>query len=527
MWQAIPYRFMNGNSAVKVVSAGQMRDIDKGAIEDYAIPAYILMNNAGRSIADFITGRFPGFTVEIFCGKGNNGGDGFAAAYYLRNDGFNVKINLAGKKGEVSETSRLFLTICEKSGLNINEYSSEAELLQNNDSSTVIIDALTGTGFSGSASGDLLKIINIINSANGIVVSADIPSGLPSDGTAPSGEVVCAEYTITMGLPKISLVTYPGASYSGEIITADIGFPSELIEKSNIKITLAGDSLIEDLPFTEYYDTYKGLRGHTLIIGGFAGMEGAGILTSSALFETGAGLVTLMTDLEGRRVIAGKVPELMTIAFPEIPERGKIINLIDPAKFSSMIIGPGMGKTGYSSMIFTIAMETLEKTAIKRVLIDGDGLYHLAAYLRHKKLPDNIEFIITPHFMEASVISGKTVEEIRSSRLKSCIDIAKSTGTVCLLKGPASIISDGVYSIINTSGNSSLATAGSGDVLSGITGSFMNMDIPLLNAGASAMYIHGICAEIYSSMKCSSTMKAGDIIGNIRNSINLSLTGEM
>ncbi len=512
---------------MKVVSAGQMRDIDKGAIEDYAIPAYILMNNAGKSIADFIAGRFSESPVEIFCGKGNNGGDGFAAAYYLHNSGFNVKITLAGKKDEVSETSRLFLTICEKAGLCINEYSSEAEPLQNNDRSPVIIDALTGTGFSGTAAGDLLEFINIINSSNGTVISADIPSGLPSDGTAPSGEVVRAAYTITMGLPKISLVTYPGASYCGEIITADIGFPSELIEKSDIKISLAGDSLVENLPFPEYFDTYKRQRGHTLIIGGFTGMEGAGILTSSALFETGAGLVTLMTDIEGRRVIAGKVPELMTIAFPEIPERGKIIDLIDPAKFSSMIIGPGMGRTGYSSMIFTIAMETIEKTAIKRVLIDGDGLYHLSAYLRHKKLPDNIEFIITPHFMEASVISGKTVEGIRSFRLESCIELAKSTGTVCLLKGPASIISDGEYSIINTSGNISLATAGSGDVLSGIIGSFMNMDIPLLNAGASAMYIHGICAELYSSMKGSSTMKAGDIIGNIRNALNLSLAGDI
>jgi len=527
MWKVTQFRFTSGNRSVKVVSSGQMQEIDKSAIEDYSIPGYILMNNAGKSIADFIADRFPGTPVVIFCGKGNNGGDGFAAAYYLLNTGFSVKVHLIGNKDDVSETSALFLKICEKAGLYAEEYSSEKSSTSGDDSPGIIIDALTGTGFSGSASGDLLKCINIINSSKGTVVSADIPSGLPSDGTALTGEAVRADYTITMGLPKISLVTYPGASYCGKIITADIGFPSELIEKSDIKISLAGDSLVQNLPFPEYFDTYKGLRGHTLIIGGFAGMEGAGILTSSAMFETGAGLVTLMTDHEGRRVIAGKVPELMTIAFPEIPERSKIISLIDPVKYSSLIIGPGMGRTGYSSMIFTIAMETLEKTAIKRVLIDGDGLYHLSAYLRHKKLPVGVQFIITPHFMEASGISGKTVEEIRSSRLESCIEIAKFTGAVCLLKGPASIVSDGEYSIINTRGNSSLATAGSGDVLSGITGSFMNMDIPLLYAGASAMYLHGICAEIYSSKKRGSTMKAGDIIDNIRNAINLSLTGEM
>ena len=526
MWQVTPYRSTNGNSALKVVSAGQMREIDRGAIEDYSIPGYLLMNNAGKSIADFIEQNFPGSSVEIFCGRGNNGGDGFAAAYYLHNSGFEVNICLAGEKVQVSETSALFLAICEKSCLKINEYSSGTWSAPDNKNFSVIIDALTGTGFTGTAEGVLLEIIKIINSSNGIVISADIPSGLNSDGIAPSGEIVQADYTITMGLPKISLVTYPGASYCGEVISADIGFPCELIEKTDIRISLTGDHLIEGLPFPDYFDTYKGLRGHTLIVGGFAGMEGAGILTASALFAAGAGLVTLLTDHEGRKSIAGKIPELMTASFPDTPERSRIIDLIKPEKFSSLIIGPGMGRTGYAEMIFTILMENLSKTSIRRVLIDGDGLFHLSAYLRNKKLPDNIEFIITPHFMEASVISGKSVDSIRSSRLQSCFELAQYTGSVSLLKGPASIISDGEYSIINTTGNSYLATAGSGDVLSGIIGSFMNMDMPLLNAGAAAMYLHGICADIYRSEKKGMTMKAGDIVEQIPHALQKALSGE-
>lgn len=511
---------------MKVVTAGQMREIDRSAIEDFSIPGYLLMNNAGKSIADFVAQNFPHVFVEIFCGKGNNGGDGFAAAYYLHNSGFQVQIHLNGKKNEVSETSALFAGICEKSGIIIHEYSSEHITFKNNNSSSVIIDALTGTGFTGSAEGALLDLINMINSSNRTVVSADIPSGLPSDGTAPSGAVIRADYTITMGLPKISLVTCPGASYCGEVITADIGFPSELIKSTSIKTSLTENSLVRDLPFPDYYDTYKGLRGHTLIIGGFAGMEGASILTASALFSAGAGLVTLLTDHEGRRAIAGKVPELMTDSFPEIPERSKIIDLLNPVKYSSLIIGPGMGRTGYAAMIFTIVMENLEKTSIKKVLIDGDGLFHLSAYLRNKKLPENMKFILTPHFMEASVLSGKPVDNIRSSRLRSCVELAEYTGAVSLLKGPSSIISDGEYSFINTTGNSSLATAGSGDVLSGIIGSFMNMDIPLLHAGAAAMYIHGLCADIYRLEKIGMTMKAGDIIKQIPHALHLALDGE-
>ena len=185
-----------------------------------------------------------------------------------------------------------------------------------------------------------------------------------------------------------------------------------------------------------------------------------------------------------------------------------------------MIIGPGMGRTSHASMIFYTVLENLHNTKIKRVLVDGDGLYHLSLYLKEKQLPENIEFIITPHFMEASRICGKTVEEIKASRLDSCCNIAAMSKTICLLKGPASIISDGECSIINTRGNASLATAGSGDVLSGIIGSFMNLDIPLLYAGGAGMFLHGLCADIFVSENPQGTMKAGDIIENIKNALN-------
>jgi NAD(P)H-hydrate epimerase len=508
---------------VKVVTAEQMRLIDKTSIEDYLIPGYILMNNAGKSIADFIADKIKVKKIAVFCGKGNNGGDGFAAAFYLHNSGFNVELYLAGYKKDVSPASDLFLRICDKSGIPIHEIRDEDNPEFTPDENTAIIDAVTGTGFSGTPSGTVHKFINIINSSGCTVFAADIPSGLPADGGEPCGPAVYADYTITMGLPKISLVTWPGAEYCGNVYAADIGFPPEFTESSTLKVSLTDEVIVMNLPCTLEAESYKGKRGHTLIIGGFSGMEGAALLTASALFKTGTGLATLLTDCEARKITAGKIPELMTISFPDIPEKSRIVELIDNEKYSSLIIGPGMGRTGYASMIFTIVIDNLPLTKIKKVLIDGDGLYHLSIYLKEKKLPENIQFIITPHFMEASRISGKAVEEIMASRLESCGEIAAYSKTVCLLKGPGSIISDGEYSVINTTGNPALATAGSGDVLSGIIGSFMNMDIPLIQAGAAGMYIHGLCADIYLSENPQYTMKAGDIIDRIREALKIAL----
>ena len=506
---------------MKVVTAEQMRQIDRISIEDYSIPGFILMNNAGKSIADFIADKFPGKSIAVFCGKGNNGGDGFAASFYLKNAGYNVIIYLAGYKDGVSNTSDLFLKMCEKSGVPLFETGEHDDPEFIPDKNMVLIDALTGTGFKGAPSGTLLKFINIINSSECIVIAADIPSGLPSDGEGPHGPAVSADYTITMGLPKISLVTYPGAEYCGNVYAADIGFPGELTDSSDIKTSLADEYIIKNLPSGLETEAYKSKRGHTLIIGGFSGMEGAALLTASALFRTGTGLATLLTDCEARKITAGKIPELMTISFPDIPEKSRIIELINVEKYSSLIIGPGMGRTGYASMIFTIVMDNLSDTKINKVLIDGDGLYHLSIYLKEKKLPENIQFIITPHFMEASGISGKTVEEIKATRLESCRSIASYSKTVCLLKGPGSIVSDGENSIINTTGNPALATAGSGDVLSGIIGSFMNMDIPIIQAGAAGMYIHGLCADIFLSENPQYTMKSGDIIERIREAFKI------
>ncbi|MCL1864628.1 MAG: NAD(P)H-hydrate dehydratase [Spirochaetes bacterium] len=502
---------------IKVVTSDEMREIDRISIEEVGIPAAVLMNNAGKSVAEFIMEKFGDKKISILCGTGNNGGDGFTAAYYLFNKGITPAVYLAGKKDRLSHTSKIFMNLCENVNIPIHEIDSNnlPAITLTNDG--VIVDAILGTGLNRSANGIQLELIKIINNSKSTVVSIDIPSGLSSNGELLDGECIKADFTITIGLPKISLVTYPCKNFCGEVIIQDIGFPHYLTNNKNLKVTLINDSLFKTIKInTQNEDIHKGNRGHTLIIGGFQNMEGAAILTASALFNAGCGLATIATTDESRRIIAGKIPEVMTVSLHSNCDVSTMKELIRSKKFTSLIIGPGLDRTEYSGRVFDSTISAINDSAIKRVLIDGDGLFFLAEYMKNNRLPQGIDFIITPHFMEASRLLGKNIDEIKRNRLGSCIELSNKTGTVTVLKGPATVVSDGDRSFINTTGNSGLATAGSGDVLSGIIGSFMNSNISPVEAAIAGVYIHGLCADLYKETYPHLTMKSSDIVDNVR-----------
>jgi len=509
---------LNGNNMIiKAVTSGEMREIDRISIDEIGIPASVLMNNAGKSVAEFIEKKFINKKITILCGTGNNGGDGFTAAYYLYNKGILPVIYLSGKKEKLSETSTIFMDLCEKMNIAIYEINKDNVSSVEIPGNSIIVDAIFGTGFEGIPAGIPLEFIRLANNSENTVVSIDIPSGLNSNGESPAGEFIKADYTITIGLPKISLVTYPCKAYCGEIIIVDIGFPAYLTSDEKLKVTLINDSLYRTFGiFNTQPDIHKGDKGHTLLIGGFTNMEGAAILTASALFHTGSGLVTIATIESSREIIAGIVPEAMTLSLPEDPDSPELEELIKSKKFTSLIIGPGLGRTSFSEKIFRNTIKSINNNGIKRVLIDGDGLFYLSDFLNNENLPSDPDFIITPHFMEASRILKKEINVIRNDRLAGCIELACKTGCITVLKGPASIISNGDKSFINTTGNNGLATAGSGDVLSGIIGALMNSKISSLEAAAAGVFIHGLCADLYNETSISSTMSASDIINNIR-----------
>lgn len=513
---------------MKAVTAEEMRRIDAAAIGETGIPGGVLMAFAGKAVAGFVLEKLKGLRrVAVLCGSGNNGGDGFVAAYFLSNYGVDVDVFIVGEKRNVSETSRPYLTICERSHIPVTWIVDEAAHHIEYNRYDLIIDALLGTGFSGTPRGVVAAVINAVNAADAAVLAVDMPSGLPSDGEAPAGAAVRAKYTVTIGLPKISLVVYPGKDYAGEMHVADIGFPRALTESDELRTDVVDAAYVGTrLRTSRGYDTYKGIAGHLLLVGGFDSMEGAILMSAMAAFETGVGLATLITTAGARNVIAGKIPELMCRALActgddaHCTEEAVNEELDDFFKggrrYDAIVIGPGMGRTAVSSIVFNSLIERLPQAGIPRALIDGDGLYLLADYIAAKKLPEGVEWIITPHWGEASRLAQLHVDELKKNRLRSAKQLAQWSGAVALLKGPATIVTDGTWSLINTTGNPALATAGSGDVLSGIIGALLLRGIDALEAAGIGAYLHGRAADMYVEDSQSGVMKATDIVRYIR-----------
>ncbi|MCP4133413.1 MAG: NAD(P)H-hydrate dehydratase [bacterium] len=541
---------------MKVVTAEQMQEIDRSTITRHGIPGEVLMGFAGKSAADFclehiLNDHSKKHVVAVFCGPGNNGGDGFVIAYFLANAGINTHIFLTGNKDRVSAASKIYMDLCASSGLLINEVTDAAIGSIDFSGYWLIIDAMLGTGFQGTVRGIIADVITRMNKSGTRVLAVDIPSGLPSNGEAPLGEVVYARYTVTIGLPKISLVTFPGKEYTGELSIADIGFPRSLTESDELKTELVtGSFLRKYIPLPEEInnfdsDIHKGDRGHLLLIGGFDSMEGAIMMTAASALETGVGLISLLTTEKARSIIAGKIPELITLSIKDsikdpisptsnpCAERSRSIEPRTPVlsgaeasnlsslkrSYDALVIGPGMGRSALARKIFFEIMDSLTDFGIRRVLIDGDGLFHLVDYLKENKTVKTgpgLEYIITPHFFEASRLMEKEVSEIKRNRLQAAKELARITGSTCLLKGPATIISDCVNSYINSSGCPALATGGSGDVLSGITGALMLKNLPITETAALGAFIHGKAAELFCSENGTDTLKATDVIEYIR-----------
>jgi ADP-dependent NAD(P)H-hydrate dehydratase / NAD(P)H-hydrate epimerase len=507
---------------MKVVTSSEMQAIDRITIQELGIPGEVLMGMAGRSVAETIRNECPSMKkAAVFAGTGNNGGDGFVVAYFLAQYGMQTNVFLVGDEGKISDTSRVYFNLCRKIGIPIQTARPDIEL----DDYDYIIDAILGTGSAGAVRGTAAEVIRMINDSDSYVVSVDVPSGLGSDGAAPESEAVIADLTVTIGLPKISLVTYPGKEYAGTLRVVDIGFPRMLTESENLKTELVDGDFFSnhgireiESEFCSGPDSHKGARGHLLVVGGFDGMEGAAMLAALAAFETGIGLVTLLTTEKSRSLIAGKILELMTMALPESPMEADaaVRSLLGTKRWNAIIIGPGLGRSEYSRTVADAVFASAAGCGVARVLVDGDGLFHLGEYIKNVPLDPAVGWVITPHFLEASRIIGLSVDDIKKNRHGAAEMISEKLSCVVLLKGPATIIAGGGRRYINTSGCAALGTAGSGDVLSGIIGSMLMRRMTAPHAAACGAWIHGRAAELHCSKNNTDVLKSSDIISFIR-----------
>lgn len=505
---------------MKVVLNDEMRLIDRTSIEKYGIPGVVLMENAGISVVNEIVDNFNfDSKFTIVCGRGNNGGDGFVVARHLHDKGYGVNVFILGDKEVIKGDALINYKIITNLGISIKEIKNEDDLVKLKESiisHSIVIDGLFGTGLSKEVQGIPEKVINIINKYSKYTISIDIPSGIGGNDGKVFGTPIKANKTITFCLPKCGNLVYPGAEYNGKLVIRDIGIPNEVIKNVELKHNLIDIEIVRKGLPSRKKDTHKGTYGKANVIAGSAGMTGAAILTCKSALRTGTGLLRLYVGESINHIVKTGVPEAITVPLQEmrkgvigIHHIEKIIN--DAKEANVLTIGPGCGST---SELAEIIKQVLAKVEIP-IIIDADGLNVLS---RDKEwfLEKKSKIVITPHIGEMARLTNIPIEEIRHDLIKVAKDFATKWGVVVVLKGASTIVASPEGEIyINVKGNPGMATAGSGDVLTGIITGLIAQGLEPLKAAITAVYLHGLTGDKVAYDKGEYGLLAGDLVESL------------
>jgi len=508
---------------MKVVTRDEIRRIDKRAIEEYGISGLILMENAGLQVSLEILEHYSPLAqkrVAIIAGKGNNGGDGFVVARHLYNRGIRVEVYLIGESTEIKGDARVNLDILKKIGIPLYERVTSNDLSAPLRYTDIIVDAIFGTGLSSEIKNPYSDVINAINSSRKPVVSIDVPSGVDSDTGEILGVAVKADITVTFALPKRGLLVFPGAEYAGILKIGDIGIPKRIIGEEDIRVNLlTRDEVRASLP-PRRPDSYKTSFGHLLVMAGSPGKTGAAAMTSLSALRVGAGLVTLATPKSLNEIFESKLTEVMTLPLPETDDltisdkAEEIIYQILP-KMAVIAIGPGLSIHPETTRV----VRHLVKRSEIPMVIDADGINALIGHLdilKEAKAP----LILTPHPGEMARLLGITPKDIQKDRIGIAQRFAKENRVFLVLKGARTIISDPHGDIfINPTGNPGMATAGTGDVLTGMISGLIAQGMEPLTAAKTGVYLHGLTGDISAEEFGEMGMIAGDMIERIPKAI--------
>jgi len=507
-----------------------MQAIDRSAIEKFGIPGLVLMENAGLAAASLLHENVPDLVdkkVLIVCGKGNNGGDGFVIARHLFNDDVQVDILLLGKRQQLQSDARVNADIAFKMGIPIYEVTdknltSHSHLLRH---CHIVVDALFGTGLTKPAGGLFEKIIKKINAAKKYVFAVDIPSGVDSDTGHLIGPHIKATVTAALVLLKRSHLLYPSAECMGEVQILDISIPHEAIEKQNIPVGWLEFDDIQSLTPQRSANTHKGEYGHTLVLAGSKGKGGAAGLTGLAALRVGAGLVTLAVPESCQQALEFNPLETMTVSLPETKSGCISTKAIDTILESlqgknSLAVGPGLSTDKETVQLLEALLPQVECPLV----IDADGINALG---KSRKLIDQIraETVLTPHPKEMSRLSGWSVQDILSQRIERASEYAQEHDVTLLLKGARTLVAfaDGTV-LVNPTGNPGMATAGSGDVLTGLIAGLISQGLSVPSATSAAAFIHGMAGDIYVEANHEVTLIASDLLDKVPEAVKRILT---
>lgn len=500
---------------MKVVTGEQMRGIDQAAMRDFKIPSLILMENAGKAAADKAAALVkPGERVVVLAGKGGNGGDALVAARYLHNWGYRVKLFYLTPEDQLKGDTAVNADICRALGIEscVLDERQLPKLKITFAMSQLIIDGMLGTGVSGPLTGLVEHVVEMVNESSCMVLSIDIPSGLPAKSGRPQGACVKADYTVTLGAPKLGMIQYPGLEFVGELTVADIGLPPSLFDSSSYHLVEAGD--VQRLLPPRPADSHKGTYGRLFILAGSVGMTGAAALAAKAALRSGGGLVTLAVPASLNPVFEMKLTEAMTLPLPEEPEgvigyRGKDTISKFLSSCNAWAVGPGLTTQGEVSHLVADLLAEFDLPAV----VDADGLNGLAKTggIERLKAPEKV--VLTPHPGELARLLHTDVETVQADRVEIARASAVSFGTTVVLKGARTVIAGPDSSVyINPTGNPGMATGGSGDALTGIIASFLAQGVAPMAAAVCGVYLHGLAGDLASAHKGTRSMLPSDLV---------------
>ncbi len=497
---------------MKIATREIIREIDSRTIREYGIPGMILMENAGRAVSNVILKEFPDAkNVSVFCGGGNNGGDGFVAARHLINAGKEVTIYLLKNKNEYTGDAKTNLGSLLNISKNIKRLRSN---FSNYKKSDLIIDAIFGTGLDREIKGNYKRIIETINSLKTPKISVDLPSGIDANRGIPLGISIVSNITVTFILPKLGISIHPGINYAGKIYVADITTPKILENK--LPFELITFKKCRTINRTRLVDTHKGNYGHTLIIAGSSGKTGAAALCAHASVRSGSGLVTVGVPASIASSVDEKIIEAMSVKLEDEASGFLSETSLDQAlstldSKTSLAIGPGIStKSGTKRFLF----EILTNTKIP-VVVDADAINIIAEnrdFLKSLKVP----VILTPHPGEMARLVGKTSKEIQSKRIEYTENFAVHHKCYVVLKGARTIIATpygGVF--INPTGNPGMSSGGMGDVLTGVISGLISQQYNPLEACLLGVFIHGLSGDIVAREMGVSGITATDVANSI------------
>lgn len=504
---------------IRVVYPQEMAELDRAAMAA-GTPSLQLMENAGKAVAeqarDMLGGLCAGRRVVVAAAKGNNGGDGLVAARYLASWGAAVSVFLLGNPQELSpDAAANYKRYHEEGGeVTVGDVRALEEALRGAD---LAIDAVFGFGFRGSARDEFAAAIEALNACPAPVLSVDIPSGVDAATGEVRGPAVEATRTVTLAWPKTGLYLYPGAEKVGELVVADIGIPAHLLQevvKSDIHVLEEVDvaEMIPPLP----PHAHKGQRGRVLVVAGSLGLTGAAALSSRAALRAGAGVVTLGIAAGLNAVMEVKLTEVMTLPLPD--EEGRHCSrvaaeavLAEAGRYDVLALGPGLGRAPSTVEMIWELLERWEKTLV----LDADGINGAAddpGRLRQRTYPT----VITPHPGELGRLLGVTAGEVQASRLESSLRAARDFRCVTVLKGADTVVAaPSGKAVFHHLALPELATAGSGDVLTGCIAAFCARGLPPLEAALCGVFLHGRAAQLACSVVGGLGMVAGDIISHL------------